>query len=101
MLCGGYLASRDGIAPTRDPGFIGRGLRGRGWEKGLSPELPGPGFQGGNGRPCRVQLYQSPAADPLSTFTKSTRFMDNCQGVSSQLLPRLEQGSSSTITSTL
>jgi hypothetical protein len=90
MLCGGYLASRDGIAPTRDPGFIGRGLRGRGWEKGLSPELCGPGFQGGSGRPRRFQLYQSPAADPLSTFTKPTRFMDNCQPDPVCHFPRLE-----------
>src|SRR5215212_11762413 len=62
------------------PRPIGRGLRGRGWEKGLSPELRGPGFQGGSGRPCRIQLW-SPAADPLLTCTKSTKFMDNCQGL--------------------
>src|SRR5215203_1236478 len=60
------------------PRPIGRGLRGRGWEKGLSPELCGPGFQGGSGRPRRIQRW-SPAADPLLTCTKSTKFMDNCQ----------------------
>src|SRR5215213_605000 len=54
--------------------------QGKGWEKGLSPELCGPGFQGGSGRPCRNQLW-SPAADPLLTCTKPTKFMDNCQGL--------------------
>ena len=34
--------------PKREtPACAGRGLRGWGWEKGLSPELCGPGFQGG------------------------------------------------------
>jgi hypothetical protein len=79
ILWDGCLGAQDRITQTRDPGFAGRGLRGRGWEKGLSPELCGPGFQGGSGRPCRVQLYRSPAADPLLTCTKSTKFMDNCQ----------------------
>src|SRR5215213_1331567 len=69
-----------GPQAPRDPGLTGRGLSGGGWEKGLSPELCGPGFQGGSGRPCRNQLW-SPAADPLLTCTKSTKFMDNCQGL--------------------
>src|SRR5215213_8048622 len=80
--------------------------QGKGWEKGLSPELCGPGFQGGSGRPCRIQLW-SPAADPLLTCTKSTKSMDNCQpgfnsrpnrreqdelrGVGGQQSPDLEQ----------
>src|SRR5215217_7079708 len=70
------------------PRHCGPGSQGMGWEKGLSPEPCGPGFQGGSGRPCRVQLW-SPAADPLLTCTKSTRFMDNCQPLSNPL-PRLE-----------
>src|SRR5215218_6550345 len=74
----GDFVSSPGLQTMRDPGIAGRGLRGWGWEKGLSPESCGPGFQGGSGRPCRIQLW-SPAADPLLTCTKSTRFMDNCQ----------------------
>jgi hypothetical protein len=74
------VAPSPGPQTPRDPGLTGRGLRGGGWEKGLSPELCGPGFQGGSGRPCRNQLW-SPAADPLLTCTKSTKFMDNCQGL--------------------
>src|SRR5215213_11198445 len=74
----GDFVSSPGLQTMRDPGIAGRGLRGWGWEKGLSPESCGPGFQGGSGRPCRIQRW-SPAADPLLTCTKSTKFMDNCQ----------------------
>jgi hypothetical protein len=87
ILWDACLGAQDHIAQTRDPGFTGRGLRGRNWEKGLSPEFSGPGFQGGSGRPRRVQLYQSPAADPLLTCTKSTIFVDNCQPVPSRHFP--------------
>ncbi len=90
ILWGGGLSGQVRIGQTRDPGFAGRGLRGAGWEKGLSPELSRPGFQGGSGRPCRLQLYQSPAADPLLTFTKSTTFVDNCQPISARHFPHLE-----------
>ena len=65
------------------------GSQGKGWEKGLSPESSGPDFQGGGGRPRRIQRW-SPAADPLLTCTKSTRFMDNCQPVPARHVPRLE-----------